>query len=95
MAFTGFIVLRRENGSGAVGGPSPEARSLGLVKVVAPKVRVSETSARWSGTVEDAKVVMVETTGTALEARTNVLAMFPGYATNSVCSISEGNFIES
>ncbi len=102
MAFKGFVILRQEGGSEAIGGSNtagaqvgPEARSSGLVKVVAPKEKTAENAARWSGSVETAKVVMVETTGTAAEARQNVAAMFPGFAASSIDSVTEATFLES
>lgn len=92
MAFTGFVIFeRQENEAKEVAG---QALNTG-VTVSASKAKTAENSARWSGSIELAKIVKVETSGTALEARNAVAAAFPGSATGGMVSVAEGNFLET
>ncbi len=85
-----FVIYERQENEGK----EVAGQTLGLTKVLPAKVRTSETAGRWSGSPELAKIVLVEA-ATALEARNNVAAMFPGSATTAMVSVAEGSFVES
>ncbi len=86
-----FIIYdRQEAGSNAV----PE-REGGPGKILPAKVRTGETTARWSGNPETAKVALIEASTAALAQRAALSLFGPtGGLNDRIVSIPEGEFRE-
>lgn len=98
MANFWVILDRQENQSSMTRGNEGENqlpyRSLGSTKMAPQRPRESESKARWSGNIENAKVVLIEAS-TAAEARLNIQQLFPALAANACVSVEENKFLES